>query len=85
MVASTWPAMSAGDLVVDLRPEDEAPIKATPDALRMPGYGATGPLPRTGQRVVLACRSGLRSWRAADALSRRFDGEITLLALGDER
>lgn len=75
----------AGDLVVDLRPEDEAPIKATPDALRMPSYGATGPLPRTGQRVVLACRSGLRSWRAADALSRRFDGEITLLALGDER
>ncbi|MGA0616360.1 ThiF family adenylyltransferase [Paracoccus sp. KR1-242] len=70
------------DMVVDLRPEDEAPRKATPDALRHPGYGATGPLPRPGQRVVLACRSGLRSWRAADALSRRWNGEITLLALG---
>ncbi|MBY0138209.1 MULTISPECIES: HesA/MoeB/ThiF family protein [Paracoccus] len=73
----------ADDLVVDLRPEDEAPQKATPDALRDPGYGPAGPLPAPGQRLVLACRSGLRSWRAADALSRRWDGEITLLALGD--
>ncbi|MDS9466853.1 HesA/MoeB/ThiF family protein [Paracoccus sp. MBLB3053] len=72
------------DLVIDLRPEDEAPRKATPDALRHPGYGATGPLPDPGQRVVLACRSGLRSWRAADELSRRWSGEITLLALGED-
>jgi molybdopterin/thiamine biosynthesis adenylyltransferase len=74
-----------GDMVIDLRPKDEAPRKAAPGALRMPGYGATGPLPANGQRVVLACRSGLRSWRAADALARRWDGEITLLALGDEQ
>ncbi|MFT4014950.1 MAG: HesA/MoeB/ThiF family protein [Paracoccus sp. (in: a-proteobacteria)] len=73
------------DLVVDLRPAKEAPRKATPNALRMPGYGAAGPLPRTGQRLVLACRSGLRSWRAAETLERRWDGEITLLALGDEQ
>jgi len=72
------------DLVIDLRPQDEAPLKATPDALRLPDYGATGPLPDPGGRVVLACRSGLRSWRAAQALSRRWDGEITLLALGDD-
>lgn len=75
--------ITPGDLVIDLRPEDEAPVKATPDALRIPGYGDTGPLPEPGQRVVLACRSGLRSWRAADALARRWRGEITLLALGD--
>lgn len=73
-----------GDLVIDLRPADEAPQKATPDALRHPGYGATGRLPDTGQRVVLACRSGLRSWRAADQLARRWPGEITLLALGGD-
>ncbi len=73
------------DLVIDLRPADEAPNTATPDALRMPGYGDTGPLPAPDQRVVLACRSGLRSWRAADRLSRRWDGEITLLALGDDQ
>ncbi|CAM3053820.1 Molybdopterin or thiamine biosynthesis adenylyltransferase [Paracoccus aminovorans] len=76
--------IGSADLVIDLRPEDEAPRKATPQALRIPGYGATGPLPEPGRRVVLACRSGLRSWRAADALSRRWDGEITLLALGDD-
>lgn len=73
----------ADDLVVDLRPADEARRKATPDALRSPGYGASGPLPQPGQRVVLACRSGLRSWRAADQLARRWTGEITLLAMGD--
>ena len=73
-----------GDLVIDLRPADEAPRKATPDALRDPGYGPTGPLPEPGQRIVLACRSGLRSWRAAEALSRRWNGEITLLALGGD-
>lgn len=73
-----------GDLVIDLRDRDEAPRKATPGALRFPGYGASGPLPEPGQRVVLACRSGLRSWRAADALARRWSGEITLLALGDD-
>ena len=72
------------DMVIDLRPKDEAPRKATPGALRMPGYGDTGPLPAPGQRAVLACRSGLRAWRAADRLSRRWDGEITLLALGDD-
>lgn len=76
--------IAPGDLVIDLRPKDEAARKATPDALRIPGYGVTGPLPAPGQRVVLACRSGLRSWRAADLLSRRWDGEITLLALGDD-
>ncbi len=72
------------DLVIDLRPQDEAARKATPAALRIPDYGATGPLPAPGQRVVLACRSGLRSWRAADALARRWNGDITLLALGDD-
>jgi len=76
--------ITPAELVIDLRPEDEAPRKATPQALRLPGYGPTGPLPEPGQRVVLACRSGLRSWRAADALSHRWDGEIALLALGDE-
>ena len=71
------------DLVIDLRPDTEAPQTATPDALRIPGYGDTGPLPADGQRVVLACRSGLRSWRAADRLARRWPGEITLLAMGE--
>ena len=76
--------ITADDLVIDLRPASEAPRKATPGALRIPAYGAAGPLPRPGQRAVLACRSGLRSWRAAAALAQRWPGEITLLALGDD-
>ncbi|RCW83941.1 HesA/MoeB/ThiF family protein [Paracoccus lutimaris] len=76
--------ITPGDLVIDLRPASEAPRKATPEALRIPAYGAAGPLPQPGQRAVLACRSGLRSWRAAAALAQRWPGEITLLALGDD-
>ena len=70
-----------GDLVVDLRPSEEAPALATPDALRMPDYGANGPLPDTGGRVVIACRSGLRAWRAANLLAERWQGDVALLAL----
>lgn len=73
-----------GDLVIDLRDADEAPATATKNALRMPDYGATGPLPDKGGRVVLVCRSGLRAWRAANRLSERWPGEIALLALQGE-
>ncbi len=73
-----------GDLVVDLRDADEAPQKATPDALRLPGYGPLGPLPEPGGRAVIACRSGLRAWRAANHLATRWTGEIALMALQGE-
>src|SRR5690606_25347735 len=69
------------DLVIDLQTSDEAPIPATPDCLRMPEYGATGPLPDADGRVVIACRSGLRAWRAAHRLAGRWQGEVALLAL----
>ena len=78
--------LRAGDLVIDLRDATEASATATPDALRLPGYGATGPLPEPGGRAVIACRSGLRAWRAANRLSERWPGEIALLALqGEDR
>lgn len=73
-----------GDLVIDLRGTEEAPAPATPDALRLPGYGVDGPLPAPGARAVLACRSGLRAWRAAGLLATRWNGEIALLALQGE-
>lgn len=76
--------LRASDLVIDLRDATEAPVTATPDALRLPGYGATGPLPDPGTRAVIACRSGLRAWRAANHLSERWTGEIALLALQGE-
>lgn len=71
--------MRPGDIAVDLRGPDEAPLPFVPRALRGPD-----PIdPADGQRVVLACRSGLRAWAAADRLRRRWPGEIVLVAAGD--
>ncbi|WP_237168527.1 HesA/MoeB/ThiF family protein [Paracoccus shandongensis] len=71
--------MRPGDLAVELRGPDEAPIPFVPHALRQPDRLR----PAEGQRVVLACRSGLRAWAAADRLRRDWPGEIALIALGD--
>ena len=71
-----------GDFVVDLRGPAEAPRPAAPHAYRLSveDVGSDGPVPATGQRAVLACRSGLRAWRAADRLRALWPGEIALLA-----
>ncbi len=73
-----------GDFVVDLRAEEEAPL-LRPDARRLPvsAFGPGGPEPDPGRRAVLCCRSGQRSWSAADRLASVWDGEIALVALGD--
>lgn len=72
------------DFVVDLRAEEEAPL-FRPDARRLPvaAFGPGGPHPAPGRRAVLCCRSGQRSWSAADRLAAVWDGEIALVALGD--
>jgi len=71
--------MRPGDLAVDLRGPDEAPQPFVSHALRQPDDLR----PADGQRVVLACRSGLRAWTAADRLRQHWPGEIALIALGD--
>ncbi len=75
--------ISHQDWVVDLREAHEAPL-ATAHALRIAParFAVEGFSPEERQRAVLCCRSGLRSWRAAEALAARWDGEIVLAALG---
>lgn len=72
------------DFVIDLRPPEEAPVPAAAHARRaLVGTVASGALPEAGQRAVLACRTGLRSWAAARRLERVWDGPILLVAMGD--
>lgn len=72
-----------GDWLVDLRAADEAgpPL---PGATRrtVPDFDMACTRPG-GPRAVLACRTGLRSWQAASRLRTHWDGDITLIALGD--
>lgn len=82
-----WPFLSvagigAGDFVADLRSAAEAPV-ALGLRLGVEAFGAGGPRPAEGQRAVLVCRSGLRSWRAARRLRGVWGGEIALVAAGD--
>ncbi|MCV2402490.1 HesA/MoeB/ThiF family protein [Marinomonas sp. C2222] len=40
--------------------------------------------PNTNQRAVIVCRTGLTAWRAARILQSYWQGEIGLIALGDD-
>lgn len=73
------------DVVVDLRSLAEAPRSPFPGALR----AAVEEVERAGlaaapdRRVVLCCRSGVRAWRAAEALRRAGHADLALVALGE--
>lgn len=79
-------AIADGDFVVDLRAENEAPlVRVGAHRLPVEAFGPDGPRPAPGQRAVLCCRSGLRSWAAAERLGAVWDGEIGLVALGSSQ
>jgi molybdopterin/thiamine biosynthesis adenylyltransferase/rhodanese-related sulfurtransferase len=77
--------VSGSDVVIDLRSTSETPVSPFPAALRL-GVEALESaqlqLP-TEQRIVLCCRSGLRAWRAAQALRNQGHAKLALLALGE--
>ncbi|WP_040545425.1 ThiF family adenylyltransferase [Salipiger bermudensis] len=67
------------DRVIDLRSREEAPVPATPKAQRLPEGGLSELNGESGQRVVFACATGLRAWRAAQDL-RAAGGIAAILA-----
>ncbi|PIB25863.1 thiamine biosynthesis protein ThiF [Amylibacter kogurei] len=72
------------DMIVELRDEVESPTPAHPDAIRssVADISRLAP-PAPNQRVVMCCRSGLRSWQAATKFKQKWDGQIVVAALGD--
>ncbi|AZO79533.1 MULTISPECIES: HesA/MoeB/ThiF family protein [unclassified Bosea (in: a-proteobacteria)] len=76
--------LAASDIVVELRGLEEAPIAASPDAIRL----TVEEIDRLslddadGRRIVLCCRSGIRAARAAGRLSARGATDLALMALG---
>ncbi|MDA3858142.1 MAG: HesA/MoeB/ThiF family protein [Roseovarius sp.] len=73
----------ASDALNDLRGAKEAGPALVGATRRTVADFDIPPLPREGQRAVLACRSGLRAWQAATRLRQHWPGEIALIALGD--
>lgn len=75
----------AGDFVVDLRGEDE-PGPVLNGSVRRTVSDCADPAlaHRRLDRLVLACRSGLRAWQAAERLGPIWKSEIMLVALGDD-
>ncbi len=80
-------ALDEQDIVVDLRDAAEAPVAVSERAIRrttdslLQVSGADPQLPPE-RRIVLCCRSGLRAWRVARALSRQGYDKLALVALG---
>jgi sulfur-carrier protein adenylyltransferase/sulfurtransferase len=73
------------DIVIDLRSISEIPISPFPAALRI-GVEALEKAELQfpcEPRIVLCCRSGVRAWRAAQALRRQGHANLALLAMGE--
>jgi len=77
--------VSGADVVIDLRSMTETPMSPFPGALRVAVEAlekAQLQLPAE-PRIVLCCRSGVRAWRAAQALRSQGHANLALLAMGE--
>ncbi len=72
--------LSQADLIVDLRPAEEAPVLIHPAAQRILPEALKDTLAPNDRRLALACASGLRAWRAAESIQDMWPGEIVLVA-----
>ncbi|GAC1458785.1 MAG: ThiF family adenylyltransferase [Steroidobacteraceae bacterium] len=77
--------VTADDLVIDLRSVTEAPGSPFAAALRADVEAVEAArlsVPRA-PRVVVCCRTGVRAWRAARALTAQGHPDVALIALGE--
>ena len=72
--------LHSDDLVIELRDSIEAPEPVCPSAQRVLPEELTNYDLNDSQRIVLCCRTGLRAWRGAQALSERGFKKIALIA-----
>ncbi len=72
--------LRSGDEIIDLRGADEAPVPIHPSARRILPDALPETLAPGDKRLALCCASGLRAWRAAEAIQHKWPGEIVLVA-----
>ncbi|KRA33911.1 thiamine biosynthesis protein ThiF [Rhodanobacter sp. Root627] len=76
--------VARGDLVIDLRSQDEAPISPLATALRFTPEHIDAFIdahPPADRRVVLCCHSGVRAWRVGRQLQSRGYANLALATL----
>ena len=77
--------VTSGDITIELRDEQEAPVPAFASSLRLPPERIESLRDRVTDdvRVVLCCRTGLRAWRAGSRLRAAGHHNVALFAAGD--
>ena len=75
-------SVTADDIVIELRSNEEAPVPAFAHARRIVPADLETLAPAPGRRVVFVCASGLRAWHAARQLGQTHANPVAIVALG---